>query len=198
MSTPWIVAFVALASCLFLLALIFLGTLRRIVGVLEQAEARLVNAPLSPGPGGLEPGTQLPPFQVRRLEGGWLGDDDVRGAPAAFVFLSSSCPACTGLVRDLRRGARLPLTVYVIVSGEEEAQSLGLSALPDVLIQPENELSIAFRTSTTPHAFAVGIDGTIIATSTPNSLDQLQELIRPPLEEGGEVALPQELNALRR
>jgi len=84
------------------------------------------------------------------------------------------------------------------VSGEEEAQSLGLSALPDVLIQPENELSIAFRTSTTPHAFAVGIDGTIIATSTPNSLDQLQELIRPPLEEGGEVALPQELNALRR
>ena len=42
------------------------------------------------------------------------------------------------------------------------------------------------------------VDGTIIATSTPNSLDQLQELIRPPLEEGGEVALPQELNALRR
>jgi len=189
MNVPWIIAFALLAVCVALLTVVMLGTLRRISGVLEQTEARLREAPIaSPGPGGLEPGSPLPAFSVRRFYGGWLTDDDIRGVPAIVVFISSTCPACSGLIRDLRRGAdALPLPVYIVADNDDEVQALGLTNVANVLIQPKHELAIAFRTSTTPHAFAIDRSGTIVATSTPNALNQLRELIEPALERGGDA-----------
>ncbi len=188
MSVPWIVAFVVLAACVLVTALVVLGTVRRISGVLEQAEARLADLPPTRGPGGLEPGALLPVFEVQRFGGGSLTDADLRGSPALLVFVSSSCPACTGLIRGLRRDAAgISIASYLVARDEKEVYSLGLEGFANVLIQPEYELSIAFRTSTTPHAFAIDQSGTIVATDTPNRLDQLRELVRPALRRGGEA-----------
>lgn len=189
MSVPWMVAFGVLTLCVVLLSLVLLGTLRRITGVLEQSEARLRESGISgPGPGGLEPGSRLPSFSIRRYRGGWLTDSDIRGDPALIVLISAACPACSGLVRDLRREAeRLPIAVYVAAENDDEVHSLGLQDVPNVVVQPRRELSIAFETSTTPHAFAIDRRGTIVATSTPNTLDQLRELLEAALAEGGDA-----------
>ncbi|MBA3736106.1 MAG: hypothetical protein H0W90_13080 [Actinobacteria bacterium] len=188
MSVPWIVAFATLAACVVVTALIVLGTLRRISGVLEQAEARLAEMPPTLGPGGLEPGSLLPGFAAQRFAGGFLTDEDLRGSPALLIFVSSSCPACAGLIRDLRRtGAGISIPHYLVTRDKEEVYSLGLETFGNVLMQPEYELSIAFRTSTTPHAFAIDRSGTIVAAETPNRLDQLRELVRPALGRGGDA-----------
>jgi hypothetical protein len=165
------------------------GTLRRITAVLEQSEARLREAGISgPGPGGLEPGSRLPTFSVRRYRGGWLTDKDIRGDPALIVLISAACPACSRLLRELKRDATtLPLAVYVVAENDDEVHSLGLQDVPNVVVQPRREVSIALRTSTTPHAFAVDGSGTIVASSTPNTLDQLRELVEPALAQGGDA-----------
>ncbi|MBA3736760.1 MAG: hypothetical protein H0W90_16480 [Actinobacteria bacterium] len=191
MSTPWIVAFAVLTVCVALMGLVLVGTLRRIAGVLEQTEARLLEAGIGgPGPGGLEPGSRLPAFSVRRFRGGWLSDDDLRGLPAVILLISSTCPACGGLVRELRRSVgTLPIPVYVVAENDDEVEALELAQVPNVLIQPKRELSIALKTSTTPHAFAIDRSGTIAATSTPNTLHQLRELVEPALDGGGDAAV---------
>ena len=188
MSVPWIVVFGVLSGCVLLIAVVVLGTLRRISGVLEQAEAQLQNAPPGPGPGGLEPGTTAPAFKVRGFSGGWITDEELRGSAALIVFVSSTCPACSGLIRDLRR-KRTELTIpfYVVVNSIEEVHVLGLEELDNVLVQPEHELSIAFRTSTTPHAFAINPSGVIVAVNTPNNLSQLKELVQPAVTRGGDA-----------
>lgn len=189
MSAPWIVAFGALAICVIATSLVLLGTLRRISGVLEQAEARLRDIPPRPGPGGLEPGTPLPEFRARRFSAGWVTDADLRGSPALVLFVSSTCPACSGLLRDIRRnGTDLSAPCYLVVDSEQEVRSLGLEEVENVLIQPENELSIAFRTSTTPHAFAIDRRGLVVGANTPNRLRHLQDAIRPALDRGGDAA----------
>jgi AhpC/TSA family len=187
-SVLWIVAFGVLATCVLLTSVVLLGTLRRINGVLEQAEARLADMPATRGPGGLEPGSLLPAFAVQRFRGGVVTDGDLRGSPAVLLFLSSSCPACSALIRDLKRDAAgIPVPVYIVAKDERDVNSLGLEELANVLIQPNHELAIAFRTSTTPHAFAIDRTGTIIAADTPNRLGQLRELVRPVLREGGDA-----------
>ncbi|MBA3736833.1 MAG: redoxin domain-containing protein [Actinobacteria bacterium] len=193
MSVPWITAFGVLSVCVLLIAVLLLGTLRRISGVLEQAEARLRDAPHGPGPGGLEPGTALPAFRARRFDGGWTTDEDLRGSPALVVFASSTCPACSGLIQGLRRnGAELSIRSYVVVNSDEEVHALRLENVQNVLIQPDGELSIAFRTSTTPHAFAINRSGVIAAVSTPNNLSQLQELVPRAITRGGAASRQQQ------
>lgn len=95
MSTSWMLAFGMLAACVLAIALVVLGTLRRISGVLELAEARLAELPATRGPGGLEPGASLPAFTVERFGGGILTDEDLRGSPGLLLLISSTCPACS-------------------------------------------------------------------------------------------------------
>jgi hypothetical protein len=187
-STPWIVAFGFLSACVTLVALVLLGTLRRISAVLEQAEARLREMQTSAGPGGLESGSRLPVFRVQRFAGGWVSDDDLRGSAFLVVFVSSSCPACSELVRGIRRsGGDFALPTYIVVSSPEEVHLLGLDETRNVLIQADGDLSRAFRTTTTPHAFAFDSTGIVAAASTPNTLRQLEELVQNALRpEGGD------------
>ena len=94
----------------------------------------------------------------------------------------------SGLARDLRRKAdAFPLPLYVAVNNEQDVGCLRLESLRDLLVQPANELSIAFRTSTTPHAFAIDRSGIVVATDTPNTFDHLLALVRPALREGGDA-----------
>jgi hypothetical protein len=176
MSTPWTIAFVLLWLLVILVCLVVVGTLRRISSVLERAEARSQDVPLSAGPGGLEPGTPLPQFRAQRLHGGWVSDEDVRGSPALILFLSVNCPPCKLLARELRRRHDLGVALYIAFNELSDAKQLGLEALEDAVTQVEGDLAQAFRTSTTPHAFAFDSKGTVVASGTPNTVKGLVEL----------------------
>ncbi len=176
MSTPWTVAFVLLWLLVILVCLVVVGTLRRISSVLERAEARSRDVPLSAGPGGLEPGMPLPEFRAQRLQGGWVTDEDVRGSPALILFLSVNCPPCKLLARELRRPHELGVPLYVALNDPRDAKALGLENLDDALTQAHGDLAQAFKTNTTPHAFAIDGSGTVVATGTPNTVKGLVEL----------------------
>ena len=189
MTVPWIVVLCLLSVCVLLTALVVLGALRRISSVLEQAEARLRDLPAeaSSGPGGLELGATLPAFEADRLGGGDpLTDVELRGSPATILFLSASCPPCATLARDLRRQDR-DESVYVVVSEPNDAEKLRLTEAQPVLIQRNGQLSEAFKTSATPHAFVFNSTGILVAAGTPNSGAALRRLAVTVLEEGGDA-----------
>jgi AhpC/TSA family len=186
-TAPWIVALCLLAACVLLTALIVLGALRRISAVLEQAEARLRDLPAvaSSGPGGLEIGATLPAFEADRLGGVPVTDEQLRGTPATILFLSASCPPCAALARDLRRHPSHDESVYVVVSGPHDVEQLRLTEAQQVLIQRDGQLSEAFKTTATPHAFVFNSAGVLVAAGTPNSGAALRRLAAPVLGEGG-------------
>ena len=190
MTAPWIVVLCLLSACVLLTGLIVLGALRRISSVLEQAEARLRDVPVaaSPGPGGLEIGATLPSFQADRLGGDSITDGDLRGSPATILFLSAACPPCATLARDVRRQRNRSEPVYVVVNDLNDATQLRLTEAQHVLIQRDGQLSEAFKTSATPHAFVFNSAGVLVAVGTPNSGAALDRLARPVLEEGGDAS----------
>jgi hypothetical protein len=194
MSTPpWTIAFVLLWLLVILVCLIVVGTLRRISGVLERAEA-LQDAPLTTRPGGLQPGTPLPRFRAQRLNGGWVTDEDVRGSPALILFLSANCPPCQLLARELRRRHELGVPLYIALNERSDAKQLGLESLDDAVTQVEGDLARAFSTNTTPHAFAFDSKSTVVATGTPNTVKGLIELAAA--AKGGDASGVKELETL--
>jgi hypothetical protein len=118
----------------------------------------------------------LPEFRAQRLHGGWVTDEDVRGSPALILFLSVNCPPCRLLARELRRRHELGVPLYIALNEPSDAKQLRLEALDDALTQAHGDLGQAFRTSTTPHAFAFDSKGTVVATGTPNTVKGLVEL----------------------
>jgi thiol-disulfide isomerase/thioredoxin len=177
-STPWIVAFVALCAFVAVLAVIVVGSLRRIAVVLEQAESAL-RVREGRGPGGLEPGTQVPEFEGVLLDGARFTSASVAGAPSVIVFLGPNCPACHTLEADLAAndlpdvGAR----VVAVVSDLDYAERLGALENLEVVVQTDRSIADAFESKATPHAFAVDGDGVVRATATPNSVERLKELM---------------------
>ncbi|WP_273845797.1 hypothetical protein [Rubrobacter calidifluminis] len=65
MSWPWEAAIVVLWVVVLVLCVMVLGMLRRIAPVLARAEKIIeLQQTLSPGIGGLEPGSEVTPFEV--------------------------------------------------------------------------------------------------------------------------------------
>ena len=186
MTGPWIAAYAGLWLVVVAVAALTLGVLRRIGAVLEAAEQALASTPAA-GPGGLEPGAHVPDFRAQRLDGGTFSEEDLPDGGAVIVFLSSDCPPCRSLAREIARRPPAELPFFLVVESEEEAAELGLDLADRVLVQPSRELSVAFRTSATPHAFVVDRDGVILANKTPNTVEGLRKLARPILR-GGDAA----------
>lgn len=199
MTTAWTIAFILLSICILCVALIVLGVLRRVSLVLEQAEARLGDAFATGagGPGGLAIGSALPSFEVQRVGGGIVTDRDLRGRAATILFLTASCPPCEVVARDLRRIANSAIPIYIVANHLADVEALRLGSDQSVLIQTEGQLSAAFETSATPHAFVFGSDGLLKASGTPNSgsaLRRLQESVS--VEEGGDAETGESLEGL--
>lgn len=202
MSLPWIIAFALLTLCVLVTAALVLGTLRRISGVLEQAEVRLRDVTLmgGSGPAGLEPGASLPTFRAETLDRDLVTDADLRGAPAVLLFLSSDCPPCRALAHELRRRSDVGIHLYVVLGRIDEARELRLTGLENILLQGDGQLSQAFKTRATPHAFVFDAAGALVAAGTPNTYDHLRNLTRGVLEGGGDAPsrIPsQEFSAVR-
>jgi thiol-disulfide isomerase/thioredoxin len=182
MSAAWIAAYGVLAAGLVTLALLFVGLLRRVAYVLEQAEGHLsavaeAGAATS-GAGGLAPGSPVPAALATRADGGPFSTTDLHGRESIVLFLTSTCAPCKALARELRRKGRRQLEgvrLVAVVRDELERDALGLDGV-EIVYQPDFALARAFETSASPHAFAVDPNGTVVARSTPNTVSRLQEL----------------------
>jgi hypothetical protein len=180
MSGPWIAAWLALSTLVVITTFLVLGLLRRVSPLLEQAESALRSAGSGPGPlQGLPIGTELPQFEARDVRGSVITDADLAGTPAVVLFIDPGCGPCERLMAELRsgwageQGARL-----WVVTGNGHERELDLSGKATVLLQSDERVSRAFQTSITPHAFAIGIDGTIVNRDIPDSTDALVKLAR--------------------
>jgi thiol-disulfide isomerase/thioredoxin len=181
--TPvWIFAFALLASVVVVLALVVVGTLRRIAIVLEEAESRLSSAQaLDLQPEGLSVGAEIGPFEGRRADGGRFADSDLVGTESIVLFLSSDCPPCRTLANDLgepEAASELGVRVVAVLDETDRdgriAQRVQRGAT--VVYQSERSVARAFGSNATPHAFLVDGDGVVVARGTPNTIDGLVEL----------------------
>lgn len=184
MTGPWIAALVALSALVFLLTLLVLGTLRRITPLLERTEAWLAAAP--PHQSGLSPGTAVPPFVAVDNTGETFTTADLRGSRTLVLFLGSGCQACDRFVGDLRAGLAPDVGARLIVIAEdpEEARDLAASGVR-VLVQEEHSLSRVFQSDRIPHAFVLGEEATVIASSWPNDWEGLRNLVSETKKGGG-------------
>lgn len=185
MTTPWILAFVALWATVVLLGLIVLGTLRRILPVIERAEARLAVA-TSAGPGGLTEGASVPPFTVQSIDGETFTEFDLDDTRTVVLFIGTSCVACERLVDDLENGLAPDLGARLVVVSEsaESARRLSGSADVTVLVDDDRSVAGAFESQIVPHVFVVE-DGTVLASGRPNTWDGMRRLLVGAVEGGG-------------
>jgi hypothetical protein len=181
-STAWIVAYAVLAGGLVLLALLVIGLLRRTAYVLEQAESHLAAAAEAggavSGAGGLPPGAEVPDAFGAYPGGAVFSTSELRGRGSIMLFLTSTCAPCKQLARELRRKSldRLSdMRLIAVVRDERERDALRLERV-EVIYQPDFALARAFETSTSPHAFAIDVNGVVVARSTPNTLAGLGEV----------------------
>jgi hypothetical protein len=188
---PWIAAFVALWLLVLVLAFLLLGVLRRILPVLEEAERHGHGGPL--GLGGLPAGTPLPDFEVETEAGDPLRAGDLRNRQAVWLLASAGCAPCEALAAELRQAGEPALDVPLVAVSDasEPGRTLGFPAWVTRLYQRGGAAADALRTDATPHAVAVDGHGVVVATITPNTLDDLRALARRLTEGGGTPPAPQ-------
>jgi len=184
-SGPWIAAFVALWLLVLVLAFLHLGLLRRILPVLEAAE-RHGHGGL-PGLGGLPAGTPLPDFELETEAGDPVHVRDLRDRQAVWLLASPGCAPCEALAAELREAGEAALGVPLVTISDvsDTGRTLGLPPGVTTLFQREGAAAEALRTDATPHALAVDTRGVVVATTTPNTLDDLRALARRLTEGGG-------------
>jgi AhpC/TSA family len=187
-TAPWIVSFVALWVLVVVLALLVLGTLRRIAPLLERLESQHSGATADAAPRGLVRGTRVPDFEAVRADGGRFETSDLRGSESFVLFLSESCRACARFLRRLERDRVPDLSAELVVVVEDAAlaRRLDRAAGVTVLVQRDREIAGAFDSNVHPHAFVLDANGLVLGSGTPNDWARLERL-REAAVEGGDT-----------
>lgn len=185
MSSIWIAAFAALCTVVVVLALIVLGTLRRLLPVIEQAEAALA---ARTSHGGLERGALVPAFAADEIRGSVFTEADLEGERSVVLFLSPSCKACEGLVADLKAGSVPDLGAPLVVLSDDRRQADEFVVTPAVTVVVQNERSVAdvFDSNVTPHAFVIGARREVEASGITSDWKSLRRLLEEVPTEGGD------------
>jgi hypothetical protein len=172
----WIAALLVLWLVTGVLAALVLGLLRRIAPILERAET-MASSAVTPPPG-LSPGTTVPSFELTKVGGGTVTSAGLLGTGFVMLFVSSGCRPCRKLAEEIRRGDPSGLAVELIVVADESDVDAELGQWPSATLtfQRGQRVSSAFRTSATPHGFAIDSAGTVLATAFPSSLETLRFL----------------------
>lgn len=179
MTTPWIVAFVALWALVVLLGLLVLGALRRLVPLIERSEELVSSAARSLTIGGLAPGGSVPSFTAEDIHGATFADTDFEEAPTIILFLEPACKACELLVRDLQEGQvpDLGARLVVVSSDRAEAERLARSSEVMVIVDGDRSVARAFQSAVSPQTFVVDEHRMVLASGTPNEWDELRRLV---------------------
>jgi hypothetical protein len=185
-SAFWIAALVSLWLIVAILALLVLGLLRRIAPILERAEAIISSEPAPPG---LSPGSLMPPFEVTTVDSRRIAASDLIGKPFVLLFVSSGCAPCARLAEQIGEAGDpdLGFDLLVVADDSDAGVEFGEWGSARVAYQVDHEVSHAFETSATPHAFVISGSGTVVAAGYPSTLAQLQALANRS-EKGGDEA----------
>lgn len=177
MTTPWIIAFIALAVAVLFTILVLVGLLRRVTGALEQVEMRLADAPALPAVAGVTPGSVIPPFAVTDETGAVVTSSDLIRDPSIVLLVAPDCSSCKYLAREVDGAGEsvdgLPL--FVLVQSSEREGDLTFRA-GRTLYDGQLEAARAFQTAATPIAFVLDRGGFVLDRTIPNSLDDLRVL----------------------
>jgi thiol-disulfide isomerase/thioredoxin len=177
-----------------------------VAALLAVATLHLGRRPAAAGPAeaGLDFGDALaagavaPDFELSDLDGRLVSRDALlsRGLPVVMVFASPSCAPCQALIPELARwhaalNERLTLVMVESGVGAPEAVRDQLRAHGDfpVLIEPDRDLALAYRTSGTPTGIAISPEGRIASPPLPGA-QHIENLIRTVLSMGGAVPTP--------
>lgn len=173
MSTPWIVALLALWALVLLLAVLVLGTLRRLAPLLESLEL----ASQGNRPGGLETGALVPDFEAVDADGARLTAADLEGQRSLVVLVDLDCPPCKQLVGEISATDPHQLELELFAIYGERALHSGFPEVPGMrtLVQVDASVSRAFESNSTPHTFV--LDGRrVVDSGTPNTIEGLRHL----------------------
>ncbi|MCI0635158.1 MAG: hypothetical protein L0206_14795 [Actinobacteria bacterium] len=172
MSWPWIVALLALWALTVGLALMMMGLLRRVSGVIEAAEQR-IRAPSALG--GLPVGSVVPPFDVKDEDGANVSSSALLTRPTVFLMLSPDCAPCRALIEELRSPDRPvgDMPIVAVVQGDRKPDFDLSGALP---LFYDRTAFRAFDNTTTPFAYAVDTEATVVAIGVADSIDSLRSL----------------------
>jgi hypothetical protein len=176
-STPWIVATIALWLLVGVLAVFVLGLVRQIIPLLEATRTQLASLPSGVDIPAASPGSKIPSVRLREFGGGEVELKELLGTPAMFLFLSSNCVPCEQLAADLRRHP-LPTDLTLFAITDEASADMGLGSHVSVLIQTNGAASKAFMNGAAPQAFLLDADGIVITHTVPGSVEDLHDLAR--------------------
>lgn len=175
MTTPWVVMVSVLAVYSLALGTLVLGLLRRVVFVLDRAEARL-REPLHVRPPGLEPGVRIPAFEGYDEKGHRFDQTNLFGRRSLVVFLSPDCKPCRDLASHLAAAEEVGAEVIAVVSDSPEGRAFAAQLTVPVVYQADHEVSRAFGTNATPHAFAIDQRGVVVGAGTANDARGLLDI----------------------
>lgn len=176
MESAFLVSYAALWVLVVIQGVVLVG-LVSIVGRLHDANApEHARAPLP----GLEPGTPVPTFRARDLDGRQVVTSDLTGSMNIVLFVSPSCSSCVTTLDEMvglshkARGNVLVVCQADKTKCAQLAQTYGLvRTIPD----PESELSQLFKVPVLPTAVLIDRSGRVQSYGQPSRAAELEHVL---------------------
>jgi methylamine dehydrogenase accessory protein MauD len=181
LSGIWVAAFVALWIIVAVLAVLVMGLLRQL-GLMQ------LRLGIEPGvlitSEGLERGKGAPDFEASDVRTGQtVRTSEFRGRRLALVFLTPTCVACRELVphlNDVARERRRETAMLAVCFGATDAcarlaRETGIRV--PLVADPTNVVGAHYEVRSTPFAFLVDANGTILIRGIVNSWPQIEALL---------------------
>lgn len=198
--SPWEAATVGLYVVVAVLTLTVLGTLRRLLPILERGEWILAAVPSPGSPGGLPEGSLAPSFEVEELRTRrTIATADLVGQATVILLVDSSCALCEQLLRDLEFNAASTMDCGLLVIGDENTFTGNRTPPPGCYFAIDRGRAVAraFASQATPHAFVLDQGNIVRGSGTPNTWEQLAGLATASLG-GGEIETNTAVGAAER
>ena len=154
-----------------------LAALRDRVAALEADDAGTVHLA-----DGIPIGSTAPSWRLTAADGGEIASGSMRGVRHVVLFADADCRACDELVPDVIDAAgldRLP-PVVIVGRGAVDASPAAWAPRPGrvvVGVERDAEVSEAFGTEVSPHAFVIDEGGFVSAQGGPRSLAEVHALV---------------------
>jgi hypothetical protein len=131
---------------------------------------------------GLPAGAAAPSWQLTGRDGAAASSSAMRGKRHLVLFADADCRACDALVPEVIDAASNDRLIPTVIVGRGEASATPAAWAPAdgrviVGVEQGAEVSEAFRTEVSPHAFVIDEGGFVAAQGGPLTLDDVRAMI---------------------
>jgi hypothetical protein len=175
MPAGWEIAIILLWITVAVLAVVVIGTLRRVTAQLGETTPEL------PRSGSLSSrlviGSRMPQFTALTEAGEPYGDKNLLGRSTVLLFMAPRCSACDKLASVLRGADAANLAAdIVVVTARKDPVFLGLAAGVLTVLEADRNVSAALGVNILPFAVAVDSDAIIRGARPVSDIAQLADL----------------------